>query len=172
MPAHTSPFKTAETAPAPEHRLRMCELAVEGLAGVSACALEVRRGGTSYTVDTLRELHASHAEGELTFIVGADTASTLGSWREPAALLELARLAVAVRTGTSGEQVRETIARLQAGGGRATVAFLDMPAIDISSSLVRERVAEEQPIDGLVAPAVARYIGEHSLYQARAGAIG
>ena len=99
MPAHTSPYKPAEPSPGPEQRLEMCRLLAEGSEGVSACGLEIERGGTSYTVDTLRSIHASHPEDELTLVLGADTAGTLGSWREPGELLELARLAVAARPG-------------------------------------------------------------------------
>src|SRR5437660_315879 len=90
MPAHTSPYKPSAPDPGPEHRLRMCRLLVGGAPGVSVCALEIERGGTSYTVDTLTAIHASHPDAELTFIVGADTASTLPAWREPARLLRLA----------------------------------------------------------------------------------
>ena len=64
---------------------------------MDVCALEIERGGPSYTVDTLRAIMQSHKEAELTFIVGADMARTLPRWREPQALVELASLAVAER---------------------------------------------------------------------------
>src|SRR5271166_2146145 len=99
MPAHTPPHKPTEEDPGPEHRLRMCCLSVTDTAGVSVCALEIERGGPSYTVDTLQAIHASHPDAQLTFIVGADTAGTLPAWREPAKLLGLAELAVAARDG-------------------------------------------------------------------------
>ena len=150
----------------------MCRLAVEGRDGEAVCALEISRGGPSYTVDSLRAIHASHPHAELTFIVGADVASTLPSWREPRELLELAGLAVAERTGAQRAAVQEAVAGLQprarAAGG--AVRFLAMPRIDISSSQVRERVAAGEPIEGLVAPAVASYIAAHGLYGAGARA--
>jgi len=166
--------------PGPEHRLRMCRLAARDEAGLSVCAVEIERGGLSYTVDTLRSLHASHPQAELTFIVGADTASTLGSWREPEQLLELAHLAVAARAGAARERVLDALAGLHvadgAGGERRTAAdgvrFLEMPAIEVSSSMVRRRVADGEAVDDLVGPAVAGYIAEHGLYRARAGALG
>ena len=180
VPAHTAPNKLQGERgqegmwdPGPLHRLRMCELAVAGEPHIWACALEIERGGVSYTVDTLMSLHASHPNAELTFIVGADAAGTLGSWRDPAHLLALARLAVAARTGAARQRVLDAVAQAAAadgGGGRAvrapakTVRFLDMPTVEVSSSLVRERVAAGESIDGLVAPAVARYISEHALY--------
>jgi nicotinate-nucleotide adenylyltransferase len=169
MPAHTSPHKPVAADPGPEHRLRMCALLVGGAAGLSACPLEIERGGVSYTVDTLNAIHASHPDAELTFIVGADTANTLAVWREPAKLLELADLAVAARTGSAREEVLDTVGRLgdHGAGGKASakVRFLDMPTIAISSSEARRRAARGEPIDGLVGPAVAAYIAEHGLYR-------
>jgi len=182
VPTHTTPHKAdVEDAwdPGPEHRLRMCQLAVEGMEGVSACAVEIERGGLSYTVDTLRSLHASHPRAQLTFIVGADTASTLGSWREPRQLPELARLAVAARAGAARERVLDALAALQiadgAGGERRSAAdgvrFLQMPAIEVSSSMVRRRVAGGEAVEELVGPPVAGYIAEHGLYRARTEAL-
>ncbi len=174
MPARMPPHKPAEEDPGPEHRLRMCRLCVEGVDGLSVCELEIERGGPSYTVDTLQAIHSSHPDAQLTFIVGADTASTLPAWREPARLLELADLAVAARTGSDREDVLETVAGLLAaglpgasGGGRARIRFLDMPAIEVSSSMARERAARGDPIDDLVGGAVASYIHEHGLYAKR-----
>jgi nicotinate-nucleotide adenylyltransferase len=151
----------------------MCEFAVAGEPGLSVCALEVERGGLSYTVDTLRSIHASHPDAELTFIVGADTATTLGSWREPAQLLALARLAVAARAGAARRRVLDALAEIGVASGAAgangqsasaAVSFLEMPAIEASSSLARRRVAAGEAVDDLVGPAVARYIAEHGLY--------
>ncbi|HSZ14323.1 MAG TPA: nicotinate (nicotinamide) nucleotide adenylyltransferase [Solirubrobacteraceae bacterium] len=184
VPAHTSPFKSAGDRqgggdPGPEHRLRMCQLAVEGEHGLSVCALEVERGGLSYTVDTLRSIHASNPDAELTFIVGADTASTLGSWREPAQLLELMQLAVATRAGAPRRQVLDALAGInpvgagaegRAGEAPAGVRFLEMAPVAVSSSQARERAARGESIDALVGPAVAGYIAEHRLY-AKAGAV-
>ena len=173
MPAHIPPHKSAEQDPGAEHRLAMSRLLVDGEPGMSVCALEVQRAGPSYTVDTLEEIHASDPDSELTFIVGADIARTLPAWREPAKVLELAHLAVAERSGTSPEEVLETIAPLRdaSGGGAVEVRFLGMPVVGVSSSAVRGRVSRGQPVDRLVGPAVARYISEHDLYRPSAGPI-
>jgi len=167
MPAHASPHKSPVEDPGPEQRLRMCELLTAGADGVCACRLEIERGGTSYTVDTLTHIHGSHPDAELTFIVGADTARTLGSWREPAKLLELADLAVAARSGSAPQEVLDAIERIAAGGlrPRPKVSFLDLPTIEISSSEARRRAARGEPIDQLVGAAVAAYIAEHRLYR-------
>jgi nicotinate-nucleotide adenylyltransferase len=172
MPAHTSPHKAAAPDPGPEHRLRMCELLVRHSPGISACALELERGGTSFTVDTLSAIHASHPDAELTFIVGADTASTLPAWREPARLLELADLAVAARAGTSRQDVLRTLASVSPGladePATAAVSFLELPVIEISSSAARQRAAMGEPIEDLVGADVASYVAEQRLYRERA----
>ncbi|MHB1810449.1 MAG: nicotinate-nicotinamide nucleotide adenylyltransferase, partial [Solirubrobacteraceae bacterium] len=88
VPSHTPPHKPALDGSAdPRQRLAMCALAVEGRGGVSVSELEVRRGGPSYTVDTLSEAHDANPDAELTLIMGADVALTLPSWRHPGALL-------------------------------------------------------------------------------------
>ncbi|MCW3017699.1 MAG: nadD [Solirubrobacterales bacterium] len=169
VPAHTAPHKSdgesgsAGGDPGPEHRLRMCRLVVEGIVGLAVCGIEVERGGLSYTVDTLTSIHASHPDAALTLIVGADTASAIGSWREPQRLLELAQLAVAARAGAAPPRGLDSLTG-------ARVRLLEMPTIAVSSSLVRERVARGGAIEELVGPAVARYIDEHGLYRAGAGA--
>ena len=185
VPAHTAPYKAGGSGasgsggvggndPGPQHRLRMCKLAVAAEEGLAVSAVEVERGGLSYTVDTLRSIHASHPNAQLTFIVGADTASTLGSWREPAQLLELAQLAVATRDGTARQRVLDALAAVESTGAGSSpqqhstasgLSFLEMPAIEVSSSQVRERVARGEAIDQLVGPAVADYIAAHQLYR-------
>jgi nicotinate-nucleotide adenylyltransferase len=169
MPAYSAPHKGDEEDPGPERRLEMCRLAVgsegEAEAGLEACGLEIERGGPSYTVDTLRAIRQSDPEVELTFIVGADMARTLPAWREPRELVELARLAVAEREEAGREDVLRALAPL---GARVT--FLGMGKLEVSSSQVRERVRDGEPIDGLVAPAVAEYIAEHALYGATVAA--
>ncbi len=170
MPVHTAPHKTDAADPGPGHRLNMCRLAVEGGEGLSACGLEIERGGRSYTVETLRDIHASHPDARLTLIVGSDTALTLTGWREPTRLLQLAQLAVASRTGSARREVRETVLAL--GGAAEQVRFLTMAAIEVSSSAVRRRAAAGEPLDGLVTAGVAAYIAEHGLYRTAPGMTG
>jgi nicotinate-nucleotide adenylyltransferase len=165
MPAYSAPHKGEEGDPGPERRLEMCRLAVDGEAGLEVCALEIERGGPSYTVDTLRAIKQSDPEAELTFIVGADMARTLPAWREPRALVELAGLAVAEREDAGRGEVLRALAPL-----RARVKFLGMPMLEVSSSQVRERVRYGESIEDLVAPEVAAYIAEHGLYGATVAA--
>jgi nicotinate-nucleotide adenylyltransferase len=160
MPANSAPHKADDGDPGPERRLEMCRLAVGEDSGLQVCGLEIERGGWSYTVDTLRAIHEGHPDTELTFIVGADMARTLPLWREPRALVELANLAVAEREDERREEVLAALAPL-----RARMTFLDMPMVEVSSSMVRERVHDGERIEGLVEPTVAAYITEHGLYR-------
>jgi nicotinate-nucleotide adenylyltransferase len=162
-PVARPPHKDAERDPGPLERLELCRLAVAGDERLGVCDLEVRRGGSSYTVDTLRELHAGTPEDDLTFIVGGDIALGLPSWREPETVLELAALAVAEREGTVHGDVAE---RLRARfPGAAPPVFFDMPRLDISSSQIRRRVAAGRSIRYLVPDPVAEHIARGRLYR-------
>lgn len=160
-PALIPPHKPAKWDPGAEHRLRMCRLAVREDGRVGVCTLELERAGPSYTVDTLRSVHASNPDAELTLIVGADMALTLGSWREPLEILELARLAVAEREGCTRREVLDALTPLN---GEDRAVFLELPRRDISSTLVRRRLTAGAGIDELVGAEVAAYISKHELY--------
>jgi nicotinate-nucleotide adenylyltransferase len=168
MPVHAPPHKAMQADPGPEVRLELCRLAVADAAGIEVTGVEIERPGRSYTVDTLRALHDARPEDDLTFIAGADQACGLPGWREPAAVLELAELAVAEREATRRDDVREALYGLP--GADERVRFFAMPRIDVSSSLIRRRVAEGRPIRWLVPDAVAAAIAERGLYRSQVGA--
>src|SRR4051794_2056711 len=109
MPVAEPPHKEALADPGADVRLELCRLATAGTPHVGVCDLEIKRGGASYTVDTLRALHEREPEHALTFIVGGDMAYSLPSWREPEAVLGLARLAVAERDGLRREDIAQRL---------------------------------------------------------------
>ena len=166
MPVALPPHKEALADPGAGVRLELCRLAIAGEDRVEVSDLEIERGGASYTVDTLRALHERDPEHDLTFIVGGDMAYSLPTWREPEAVLELARLAVAERDGLRREDLAQRLAALHSGD---RVVFFDMPRIDLSSSSVRDRVAAGRPIRYLVPDAVVDEIRARSLYRQPAG---
>lgn len=135
-----------------EQRLAMLRLAIADNAGFSIDYREVRRDGPTYTVDTLREL-ADEGVPRPVMIFGADAVADMAHWREPDAIVELARIAVAPKDGV-------TLEALPPGG-----SWLEMPALEISSTMIRERVAEGAPIRYLVPDAVEGYIDEKRLYR-------
>lgn len=166
LPVAVPPHKEAREDPGGAARVELCRLAVAADERLGVSTLEVDRGGASYTVDTLRELHELQPEHDLTFIVGGDMAQSLPAWREPEAVLALARLAIAERAGVRREDVARLLEPLH-GGDRVT--FFDMPRIDVSSSDLRRRVAEGRPIRYLVPDAVADAIARRDLYRTAAG---
>jgi nicotinate-nucleotide adenylyltransferase len=134
-------------------------VAGDGRLDVSLADAEVP--GPSFTVDTLSRLHDRCPGDHLTFIVGGDMALSLPTWREPAAILELAEVGIAEREGVRRADITERLSEL----GTENVRFFDMPRIDVSSSLIRRLVATGRPIRYLVPDAVAGYIQRAGLYR-------
>ena len=166
MPVAVPPHKEADGDPGADVRLELARLAAAGEEGMEVSIAEIDRGGASYTVDTLGELHERYPEQELTFIVGADMAHSLPAWREPQRILELARLAVAEREGIARDDIAVRLAPLHDG---SRVTFFDMPRIDVSSSDIRRRVAEGRSVRHLVPDAVAQAIADGDLYRTTVG---
>jgi nicotinate-nucleotide adenylyltransferase len=167
IPTAQPPHKEVPHDPGAAARLAMVEAAIAGDDRFAASPIEIERGGPSYTVDTLRALHATYPGSELTFVVGGDMASSLPTWHEPAEVVAQARLAVAEREGTRRTDILERLATIP--GAVEQVDFFDLPRIDFSSSLVRRRVAAGRPITYLVPDRVAAYIAQHGLYRSPVG---
>jgi nicotinate-nucleotide adenylyltransferase len=163
VPAGVPPHKQVEAEPGVEHRVAMCEAAVASDERFGVSRADVDRTGPSYTVELLRALRAAAPEDELTFIVGGDMAHSLPAWREPEAVLALARLAVAEREGVRRADIAERLGELR--GAAERVDFFDMPRLDISSSMLRRRAAAGLPVRYLVPDAVAGYIEREGLYR-------
>lgn len=155
------PHKEVACDPGIEHRLTMCRLVAAPHDWLEVSELEADQTGPSYTITTLREINADRPGDELTLIVGGDMAFSLPSWEEPEAILELVELAVADRAGMPREAV---LAQLQTLDGGDRAVFLDMPQLDVSSSLVRAEARAGQPIRKLVPDQIADYIEQRRLY--------
>jgi len=167
VPVGRAPHREIHADPGAEVRLTMCEHAVAGDARFGVSRIELDRPGLSYTVDTLRELRSQRPEDEFFFIMGGDQAMALPSWHEPREFLGLATVAVVERADHRREEIAETV-RSICGDDRAV--FFDMPRLDVSSTLIRERAAAGLPIRYLVPDKVANYIGAQSLYSSSAPA--
>lgn len=135
-------------------RYAMVEAAVAEVAGLEASALELERGGPSYTADTVAEVAARHPGADLYLLVGADLVPDLDSWERIEEVRAAVTLVVVTRPGVD----------LAGPAGRWKWQAVTIPALDISSSDLRERVASGRPVDGLVPPAAARHIARHRLY--------
>ncbi|MEA2171335.1 MAG: nicotinate-nucleotide adenylyltransferase [Solirubrobacteraceae bacterium] len=163
VPTSVPPHKPVRDDPGAEERARLCELAAASEPGMSVSRADLDRPGPSYTVDTLRALHDDASGDTLTFILGGDQALGLPTWREAEALPGLARFAVAEREGVGRQDLLDRLSGLP--GAAERVVFFDMPRLDVSSSLIRERVAAGRAIRHLVPEAVAARIVEAGLYR-------
>ena len=161
VPTGEAPHKRIAEDPGRELRMTMTRLAAADDSRFSVSSLEVDRDGPSYTYETLELLAAEKGETGLVFVMGADAAVGLESWRKPERVVELARLAVARRSGISDAEVGAVLRSLGAEG-RATM--LEMPQFGVSSSAVRDRAREGRPLRYLVPEPVARVIEEKGIY--------
>jgi nicotinate-nucleotide adenylyltransferase len=162
VPTGEAPHKRIADDPGREQRLAMTRLAAADDARFSVSTVEVDREGPSYTYETLEMLADERAETELVFVMGADAALGLESWRRPERVVELARIAVARRSGVSDAEVATVFRNL--GGADARATMLEMPQFGVSSSAVRERAAGGRPLRYLVPESVARFIEEKGIY--------
>ncbi len=153
MPTGEQPLKRGRHAAGAAHRVAMVAAAVAGEPGLAVERLEADRPGLSYTVDTLRALRAREPGREFAVLLGADAAADLDQWHEAAALPGLARLVAFARPGAA----RPAHALLH--------QVVEAPAVEISSTAIRSRVAAGRSIRYLVPDAVAEYIAAHGLYR-------
>jgi nicotinate-nucleotide adenylyltransferase len=143
-----------------EDRLAMVQLAVARRQGLVASDLELRRGGASYTADTLAELHQMHPGSELFLIVGSDLVDELTTWKRWEELPDQCTLAVAYRPGEDGAL------RLGAAPDWRHEQ-IRLPALELSSTELREMSSDGRPLDFLVPDTVMEYIQSHGLYRDR-----
>ncbi len=166
IPAASPPHKPGGRLAPAARRLAMVRAAVRGRPGLEADGREIRRGGISWTVDTLRSLRAEFPRARLFLIVGSDTLPDVARWREPAVIYRLATLAASRRAGAPEAPLRGVPVR-DGRGRRLTprVVAVEMPAVGISASDLRERVRTGRSIRWRTPEAVERYIRRHGLYR-------
>ena len=163
IPTGVTPHKDMKGDATAKDRLEMCRLAFSDVEGVIVSDLEMRREGKSYTVDTLRQLY--DPAGRLFFLMGTDMLLTLDRWREPEEIFRLC-YPVYIRRESDvslDEQIVEKITDYHQRFGKM-VPRIVAPAIELSSSDVRDAVANGYPIEGMVPATVADYIREKRLY--------
>jgi nicotinate-nucleotide adenylyltransferase len=165
VPAGQPPHRGPVHAGA-EDRLEICRAGVVGTPGVRVLDLELRRPGPSYTLDTMRDLAAQHPGVELWVVLGADAARHLPEWHGAPELLSGFHFVLVNRHGDAPLRQTEAL-RLGFLADRTRVVGIHSP--DVSATEIRRRVAAAEPLDGLVAPGVARIIEAHGLYRSDAG---
>ena len=154
IPAAQSPFKP-QNAPAPaSERLRLLRLALAGRPNCEIDDQEIRRGGVSFTIDTVRDFAKRFPQAKLLYLIGADHVPTLPAWREAALLAGLVEFVVIPRPG------QKPVPLPQPFQGRELAGF----PLGVSSSQIRDRVRAGLSIRGLVPDIVAEAIGNSRLY--------
>lgn len=162
MTTGVAPHKVIEEDPGAEVRLEMTRLAATTDPAVDASSLEVEREGPSYTVHTLERLSEENPGLELFFLLGADMAADLESWKDPGRVVELARLGVVPRQEVGLDAVRSVLERL---GAADRAEIIDMPLCGVSSTMIRERAREGLPLRHLVPDPVAELVMTRGLYR-------
>jgi len=149
-------------------RMLMVELALKDISQFQVDLVDMNRDGPSYTVDTVRELNEKNPKWDLHFIIGSDNLKEFHRWKDPAGILEAARLFVARRDANPKKVPREVKELIEEKGpDRITFQKEDSPRFHISSTMIRNRRREGQDIDFLVPDEVQDYIRNHSLYEKR-----
>ena len=176
VPSHDPPHRPADPRATGFHRLALVALAINDVKARRVSDLELLRNGTTYTSDTLRALHAEGwAPAQLFFILGADAFAEIAAWHEYPSVLDAANFAVIARPGTTIEAALarnpELLSRTRQMSAAADTSdltgifLIEAATRDVSSTLIRRRVADGQPIADLVPVSVARHIAAHNLYR-------
>lgn len=163
MPAGSPAFKQDRDVSDPEDRFAMTLLATADNDRFYASRLEIERPGVTYTADTLEQLRTLYPDNvEFYFITGADALVDIVTWHEAGRVARLAKLVGATRPGYDLERAKRAIAK---SGLPFDVTYLEVPALAISSSDLRERTRHGMPVRYLTKDAVVGYISKHGLYQ-------
>lgn len=156
VPTQMQPFKAGRRVTSAEHRYLMTVIATASNNRFTVSRVDIDRGGTTYTIDTLNDIHRQRPDADLFFITGADALEQILSWKDADKLFEMAHFVGVTRPGHE----------LTAGGlPPSAVSLLEVPAMAISSTDCRRRVAAGQPVWYLVPDGVVQYIQKYGLYR-------
>jgi nicotinate-nucleotide adenylyltransferase len=151
IPANCSPHKKSNESASAKDRLAMVKAAIKGEPRFSVNDCEIKRGGMSYAVDTLKYLRGIYPKATMYWILGADSLDLLHTWRDVPGILKLAAFVAVNRPGFKPKT-------------KVKVKTIEMPGVDISSSDIRRRVRAKKSIRYLTPEAVVRYISQNKLY--------
>lgn len=178
IPNSQNPLKVPTEAPADEHRLKMAQLAFQSYGDAFYVDdIELKRGGKSYTIDTIKELRKQYDSKNLYLIIGADNFETFSEWKDYKKILEEVNLVVTTRPGYNIPEAADEfpdyltalIAESDFGAVELTtgrsIEFLTLQDLDISSSELRKKLRVGRPVEKYLPLAVESYLKEHSLYK-------
>lgn len=164
MPTFVPPHKIKDAMASAEDRLEMCRIAAKPYPNLAVSDREIKRGGASFTVDTLTALAEEHPETQWYLITGADMFCTLRTWHRFTDIAKLATLCTVPRDGTDTQALHEYAAMLTELGARCHVE--NEAVMTVSSTEIRHRILQNESVDGLLPDGVADYIRARALYTA------
>ena len=155
LPTNIPPHKEGRTVTSAHHRLEMVKLAIQGISYFQVKALEFERSGPSYTIETVRELNRTYPRYNFSFIIGGDMVDYLPQWKNIEELIDLIQFIGVQRPGYQQDESPFS----------TFVQKVEIPQMDISSTMIREKVQNVKSIRFLVPDRVRNYIEENSLYE-------
>ncbi len=165
VPAGIPPHKDEKTISLPEHRYLMTSLAVMSNPSFFVSRLEIDKKNPTYTIDTVRHFACGKEQGvEVFFITGADAILEIFTWKDYEELLRLCTFIAVSRPGYSLDRFYESLDR-SCPEMRQKVHLLEIPALAVSSTFIRERVTLSKTIKYLTPEPVEQYIRKHGLYR-------
>lgn len=153
IPTNISPHKNSENTSA-DLRLEMLKILVSDIKGFEVLDLEIKRGGVSYTVDTIKELKKQYTQAEFYLIIGSDLANSFFSWFKAQEIKELVKVVVAQRESFPLQDKDNFI-------------ILDITQVEVSSSQIRQEVTGGHSVEALTPGNINRYIKDHHLYKVK-----
>ncbi len=171
VPAAISPHKLDHPPLDPTHRVAMLKLTVDGLPDTRISDIEIEREGPSYMIDTLRSFRSRIDEAHaLRLLIGDDQAMAFNRWKDWSDILELAEPIVMPRLHPTAESMAKALASQGDWDDDSIHRWIDwridLPIMDVEATIIRERIARNEPVDELLAPEVLEYIKANRIYQA------
>lgn len=163
MPSGTSYMKEGQYILPAAQRSKLIELSIGNNPSFRVCDMEIRRGGYTYTYETMETLKRMDAAGEYYFICGADSLYSVENWKYPGRIFAACAFLAAVREDTDRARLEEQAEKLRRLYG-ADIRLLSFERTDISATEIRERIAEGKSIKGMVMPEAEKYIFENKLF--------
>lgn len=157
IPTFSTPLKDGNESALVEDRLQMVNLMAAKNAKFESLEIEIQRKGNSYTIDTLREIKKNFPSSEVFLFIGADNYLSFHLWKEPEAILKLATLVVMTRPNF--------LIKRNPKFAENDVKFIEVPAVNISSTEIRKKVYTGEKIDKDVLPEIEMYIKGKNLYK-------
>lgn len=168
VPARQNPLKADDPPADDAHRLAMLTIALSDVPEAEICTLELERDGPSYTIDTLKQLHDRYGpNAEFFLMIGADQAISFHKWKSWQQILELAEPVIVLREPWDEQSFEQELTRRygEAEAQQWTQRIVQVPMIDVSSTDIRQQLAADEPLDGVLDPEVRDYIRRHRLYK-------